>query len=308
MTVSIVITTRNRQQDLRRALVSALAQDYPTEIIVVDDASTDGTREMICTEFPNVRVIAHQESTGYIRSRNEGIAAASAPIVILIDDDSEFSTSTTVRQTVKDFDHPAVGAVALPFVNVARGETPQKMPPDKQAVWITTSYVGCAHAVRRGLFLELGGYCEEFVHYGEEADFCRRLLRAGFVTRLGRAAPVKHYVSPEARDTYRERYYGARAAMLLACNTLPWPVLPAHLGAEAFWKLWRQGRNGGLRATIRGLVSGIYKGIRGNVHRTPLRWREYCLLLRMRVLGPIAIRDGRLLPHTPFGQPQTPGQ
>jgi len=286
MIASVVITTKNRPDDLRRAIASALEQDCPVEVIVVDDASTDDTREVVRAEFPTVRLITHQESTGYIRSRNEGVAAASAPIVVLIDDDSELAARSTIRDTVLDFDHPAVGAVAIPFVNVTRSQRVHKAAPDKESIWVTTSFIGCAHAVRRDLFLELGGYRESFVHYGEEGDFCRRLMRAGYVTRLGRAEPVLHHLSAEGRVTDRESYYGARAAMLLAWHTLPLPVVPLHLIVEAVRKLSVSSRGGGISPTMRGLVAGLRDGAGDFRGRTPLRWPEYGALLGIRFLGP----------------------
>ena len=155
---------------------------------------------------------------------------------------------------------------------------------------MTTSFVGCAHAVRRDLFLELGGYRESFVHYGEEADFCRRLMRAGYVTRLGRGEPVLHHVSPKARVADRERYYGARAAMLLAWHTLPLPVVPLHLMADAAKKLFASSCGGGLGPTVRGLLAGLRDGFCEFGDRTPLRWSGYYELLKIRLLGPRELR------------------
>ena len=56
MKASIVITTKNRKESLRRAIASAVMQTIPVEIIVIDDGSTDGTSEMVTSEFPQVRL------------------------------------------------------------------------------------------------------------------------------------------------------------------------------------------------------------------------------------------------------------
>src|SRR5436190_4766669 len=104
--VSIVITTKNRKDDLRRALISAFAQDPSSEVIVVDDASSDGTAEMVAREFPAVHLIRSLESRGYIVQRNRAAALARGHYILSIDDDAEFSSRSVVSKTLSDFDHP----------------------------------------------------------------------------------------------------------------------------------------------------------------------------------------------------------
>jgi len=77
---SIVIPTYNRKDTLRRCLAAATSQDYPDyEVIVVDDASTDGTDEMVRREFPQVRYIRQEPNRGPAAARNRGIEAAGHP-------------------------------------------------------------------------------------------------------------------------------------------------------------------------------------------------------------------------------------
>lgn len=80
--------TRNRASLLRRALRGVRAQTVrETEVIVVDDASADGTLAMLASEFPHVKVVRHGTSRGASAARNSGIAVATGDWIFFHDDD-----------------------------------------------------------------------------------------------------------------------------------------------------------------------------------------------------------------------------
>ena len=209
-----MITTHNRREELRRALASALRQTGDVEILVFDDGSSDGTAEMVRDEFPAVRVHREPRALGLIVARNRAAELVDAPVIVSIDDDAEFVAPDTVEQTLRDLDAPAIGAVAIPHLDVNKDGRQAPRAPDGDAVWVTSVYVGTAHAIRRDLFLALGGYRGDFVRQGEELDFCLRLLDAGWWVRLGRAAqPILHHESPK-RDLEQIDVYGRRNEIL----------------------------------------------------------------------------------------------
>src|SRR5688572_25360247 len=78
---SIVIVTKNRKEDLRKAVDSALAQTAAVEVIVIDDGSTDATSDLLATDFPAVRCVRAATSRGYIVQRNRAAELATAPVV-----------------------------------------------------------------------------------------------------------------------------------------------------------------------------------------------------------------------------------
>ena len=86
--VSIIIPTRNRRDLLRQALKSARAQTWAdVEMLIVDEASTDGTAAMLAAEFPDLRVVKHDKPRGPGGARNSGIAATDSDWVLFLDDD-----------------------------------------------------------------------------------------------------------------------------------------------------------------------------------------------------------------------------
>ena len=161
---AVVISTRNRLDELRKAVTSALHQTAKPDVVVMDDCSNDGTANAITREFTQVRVIRSEAATGYISQRNRAARLVSAPVIFSIDDDAVFSSPYVVEQTLVEFDHPRIGAVAIPFVDVHRGPNVLHKPPNKGGVYTIYSFIGTSHAVRRDVFLALGGYDEILVH------------------------------------------------------------------------------------------------------------------------------------------------
>jgi hypothetical protein len=99
-------------------------------------------------------------------------------VIFSLDDDAVFSSPFVVEQTLRDFLHPRIGAVAIPYIEPHKANKEMQRAPTREDVWIAASYIGTAHAVRRDVFLALGGYREHLVHQGEEGDFCLRMLAA----------------------------------------------------------------------------------------------------------------------------------
>ena len=217
---SVVIPTFNRKDFLRKAITTSLAQTVRVEVIVLDDGSTDGTVEMMAREFPAIRFEQHHGPNGPSFLRNRGSELASAPILFPIDDDSEFVSTQTIAQTLKEFDHPRVGAVGIPFINVRVDQTVNQKATAQGPMQVVQAYVGASHAVRRDVFLKLGGYRAQLFYMGEEGDFCIRMLNAGYVVRLGLADPIHHHESVN-RSTFRADFYGRRNNVLFAAHNVP---------------------------------------------------------------------------------------
>jgi glycosyltransferase involved in cell wall biosynthesis len=272
------------------AVESALSQTVRPEVIVIDDASTDGTSDMLRAEFRGVRAVRVESSQGYIVQRNRGAWLAKADVIVSIDDDAAFPSPHTIAQTLADFDHPRVGAVAIPHVNVNRSPEVVTRAPATDGLYITAAYVGTAHALRRDVFLRLGGYREHLVHQGEESDYCVRMLDAGFVTRLGRADPLHHFESPR-RDSERMFVHAARNTILYAWQNVPPPYLPLHWAGNVLNLL----RFGVRRRHIDWIVCGMRRGFKmiaeDRVERRPVRVATYRLSRRLAAGEPMGVEE-----------------
>uniref|UniRef100_A0AAU3H0F2 Glycosyltransferase n=1 Tax=Streptomyces sp. NBC_01401 TaxID=2903854 RepID=A0AAU3H0F2_9ACTN len=109
--VSVLVPAYNERECIEATVRSLVASDYPIEVIVIDDGSTDGTADLVeAMWIPNVRVV-RQRNAGKPAALNNGIAHARYDIVVMMDGDTVFEPST-VRELVQPFADPKVGAVA----------------------------------------------------------------------------------------------------------------------------------------------------------------------------------------------------
>lgn len=223
---SIVITSRNRRDDVLRAVASCMAQENVSiEVLVYDDASDDGTAAAVREAWPRCRVFVSSERTGYIVNRNRGFRDSRSAVVLSLDDDAYFSARDTVARVVARFAEDAgIGAIAIPYIEPLNRRSLSSLatPFSEPAGSELRSYVGCAHAVRRDVALALGGYRDFFVHQHEEREFCLRLRAAGWRVVHGDGAPIVHMVSPR-RDQERITRYGGRNQILTEFLNAPFP-------------------------------------------------------------------------------------
>jgi GT2 family glycosyltransferase len=280
---TLVVTTKNRVEELRRALTSAIAQTGVTlEIVVIDDGSSDGTSTMVKTEFPTVRLEHRKNSLGLIVRRNEGARLAAGKILFSIDDDAEFISPDTVARILDQFDHDRIGAVAIPFVNVRQSpKIYQQAGIGGAKIQVTERFIGTAHALRRDLFLRLGGYREHFIHQGEEGDYCLRLLAAGYVVRLGCCQPISHYESIR-RDTRRMDYYGRRNDILYAWHNVPMPYLVLHIAGTCLNGLKASAKAKHPTHMLKGMFAGLVNCLRHLDGHKPVSKTVYLLSRKLK--------------------------
>jgi glycosyltransferase involved in cell wall biosynthesis len=247
---SICIVTRNRINDLRRALDSCLRQtDVDLEILVYDDASTDATSEVVLKEFPSIRYFRSESQVGYIVLRNRGFREAIGKYIVSLDDDAFFSSNDCLRQIQQKWDaHPNAGALAISYLEPSRAEYAGFMQQSVDGSQLR-NFIGCAHSIRRNVAIALGGYREYFVHQGEERDLCLRMLATGLEVRYVEVAPIVHLPSPQ-RNHGQLAYLGVRNTFLFSVLNAPFPTVLTRILSDAInlfrYKLnlrtlWRRG-------------------------------------------------------------------
>lgn len=219
--ITVGITTRDRPESLRRCLESLgrIAHLAP-QILVFDDGSNPPA-----VTPPGVTLIREATAPGYIAGRNRLVRAAAAPCVLLLDDDAALVDGHGVERALVLLERDArIGAAGFPQGTSSNGPSAPRF---------VAAFTGFAHVVRRDLFIALGGYRERFVFYGEEKEFCLRLLESGHRTVLLEGSPVAHHCDPAGRSRSRYLRYVTRNDCLDAVYNQPFHralwIVPARL-------------------------------------------------------------------------------
>lgn len=211
--VTIAILNYQRKDTLRLALQAALAQDYPgLEVLVVDNASTDGSDRMVEDEFPGVRLVRLPENIG-CAARNAGIAAAKGDIVVTIDNDVLLMSPLDTQNVVRIFEErPSVACVNFKILD-STGDLSRRdwcHPRDWRQFAdheFATDYVlEGASAFRREVFESVGGYWPLLFLGHEGLDLALRILDAGHALLYSPRVKVTHLISPDARPSSRIYY------------------------------------------------------------------------------------------------------
>lgn len=275
MDLSIVIVNWNTRDMLRDCLATVFAGlgTLKAEVMVVDNASTDGSLAMLETEFPQVIRIANAENRGFAAANNQALARARGRHMLLLNTDT-LVHGDVLSAAVAHLDaNPDIGvlgprvlnrdgstqvsATAFPTLPRLLGQTLglNRVPAldgyrlsgwDRLSAREVEVISGCAMFVRAEAMREVGLLDEAFFFYGEETDWCRRFALAGWKVVFAPVGEITHFGGGSVRAlSYRRdllltegtvrlhRKHGGLAAAL-ACYGL----LAAHNGTRALaWRL-----------------------------------------------------------------------
>jgi N-acetylglucosaminyl-diphospho-decaprenol L-rhamnosyltransferase len=214
VTVSIV---NHENRDELLAALEALTVDGERraglQLIVVDNASQDGSAEAIRERFPEVELVADGRRRGFGANHNLAMRRARGRVALLLNDDTVVLPGAIDALAGHMSEHPRA-AVAAPRVVDAQGRARDSAWPlptpardllgaltlgralgaqsrgerPRRVGWA----MGCALLVRRSAFLDVGGFDEDYFMYSEEIDLCARLAERGMETHWVPSATVVH--------------------------------------------------------------------------------------------------------------------
>ncbi|WP_103026347.1 glycosyltransferase family 2 protein [Salinibacter altiplanensis] len=283
--VSIIIVTWNAKELVQACLPSVVATEYPNfEIILADNASTDGTAAWVAREYPDVKIIRHPDNWLFCRGNNAALPHASGEFVVLLNNDVEVPPDWLHPLVAAATEQPDVAAVqpkmlqyddrsrfeyagaAGGFLDRAgypftRGRLFDTMERDRgqyddprDVFWAT----GAALLLRHSALDEVGPLDERFEMHMEEIDLCWRLWRHGYRVRVAPKSTVYHIGGASLpQSSPRKTYYNYRNSLLMLYKNLSpsaWRrTLPLRIACDvaALGRVLAQGRGREASAILR---------------------------------------------------------
>jgi len=251
--LSIVVVTRNTL-DLTIACLDSLAEcmlSGKCEVVVVDNASTDGTGIAIAQRYPKVEVLRESHNVGFARASNDGARKASGAVLLFLNSDTVASLSAIEGLAAGLRANPALGALCPQLIypdgrrQLSASFVPT--PATELCAWARRRarsgvaaaaargdnlaglgfLTGAAVAVRREAFDAVGGFDESLFFYREIVDLCARIAARGWELRVAPRVTIVHLGGgstnrvlgeielTRSQHQYFRKHYGTGAAVLV---------------------------------------------------------------------------------------------
>lgn len=227
MDISVIIVNYNVREFLNNALISLFkaVAHLEAEILVVDNASDDGSVELLQKNFPSVKLIANKENLGFAKANNQALAEAKGNYILLINPDTLVQEDSLAKLMAFLVEHPKVGMAGCKILNPdgsfqlpCRRSFPTPwaaftktfglsalFPKSKLFAKYNLTYLdedttyevdavsGSFMLLRREVYEKIGGLDESFFMYGEDLDWCFRVQKAGWKVYYVPVTSIIHY-------------------------------------------------------------------------------------------------------------------
>lgn len=246
--VSIIIVNWNTRDALRSCLQSIYRQagEISFNVVVIDNASTDGSAEMVKAQFPQVTLIENMENRGFASANNQGITTAKGRYVLLLNSDTIVLNRAIAKMVSFADDNPEAGIVGCRVLNPDKSlQRTCFMFPSILNMLLSSSYLykifprsrifarermtwwdrsdvqevdvvtGCCMLARREAIEHVGLMDERFFMYGEETDWCYRFKKAGYKVLFTPGAEIIHLGGESSKQATMQTALLRRGSRLL---------------------------------------------------------------------------------------------
>ena len=236
--LSVVIVSWNVRELLERCLISLHECHEPgCEIIVVDNASCDGSPQLVREQFPHVRLIASESNLGFVRANNRGIAASTGRYILLLNPDAEILGGPLAGMLAYMDEHLDIGVLGPKLLRPdGRVQPSRRRFPTLATAFLESTVlqqwcprnrilqryymqdkddaeeqdtdwlVGACLLIRREAWNHVGPLDENIFMYSEELDWCRRAKMAGWRVVYAPWATVVHHEGQSSNQVVPARH------------------------------------------------------------------------------------------------------
>ncbi len=279
--ISVVIPNWNGKKFLAPCLDSLLAQTWSdVEIIIADNASSDGSQAFIEQDYPTVKLVALDDNYGFTGACNAGMEAATGDIVVLLNNDTEVEPSWLSEVAAAFERYPDAGIVASKMLLFDQRDTFHTAgdifhtngTPGNRGVWQKDegqyvegpvfSACGGSSAYRKTMLDQIGLLDNDFFFSCEDVDIAWRAHLQGWETIYVPSAVVYHHLKATGGGTTASFYDGRNFIYVLVKN-LPSGLWRKYRG-QILAKQWaiatdalKAWRGAAARATLKGQLTGL---------------------------------------------------
>ncbi|MFY0604284.1 MAG: glycosyltransferase [Flavobacteriaceae bacterium] len=257
---SIVITTKNRKDDLKftlRSLRTIIERD-DVELLICDDASTDGTKSFLQNNYSKHQLIFNNKSLGLIHNRSVLNNKASGQYIISLDDDANFLSKNPLEAIENHFiNYPSCGLLSF---RIFWSKQLPKSIITNEVSHRTNSFVGCGHAWTKTSWNAIPNYPAWFIFYGEEDFASYQLFKKDIEVHYLPKVLVHHRVDVKARK--KEKDYtlrlrrSLRSGWYLYFLFFPLSIIPGRL----LYTIWIQVKLKVFKGDLKAL-GAIFQGL-----------------------------------------------
>lgn len=237
LSLAVMITTRNREDDLRRTMdVIRAMQPQPDEILITADGCTDETVSFVESSLPEARLFFNEQGRGSVASRDRMLREARTDLVLSLDDDSYPEQKDCVGRLKNLFlGSPELAVAHFPQRTDEYPETLSQS--DFGGPRLTGSYPNSGACYRRADYLQLPGFPGRFFHAYEEPDYALQAIAAGKQVLYTPLLTIRHHYSPVERNEMRTHQRHARNELWSTLMRCPFPlvllVVPYRMASQA---------------------------------------------------------------------------
>lgn len=236
MKLSVVILNYNVQYFLEQCIrsVQRATTTLDSEIIVIDNNSSDQSCDMVRKLFPDVTLLENKENVGFSKANNQAVAVAKGEYICVLNPDTAVAEDVFINcfnyaETINNMG--ALGVYLMDGTGRFLPESKRNVPTPKHSILklfgLGGSYyakhltddskgqasvlVGAFMLLKRSIYMEVGGFDEDYFMYGEDIDFSYKIEKAGYKNHYLGEAIIMHYKgeSTQKDSAYYDRFYGA---------------------------------------------------------------------------------------------------
>ena len=282
MFISVVVISFNGIEFIEDCLITVQKSltDTNSEIIVVDNNSTDGTIELIESRFPDLQLIKNKNNLGFAKAVNQGFDSSSGEYILLLNQDTRIVEDAIVKLARRMEIDPKIGTIGPKFIGFdgKLQKVCRTLPRyrDLLFIFIGLSWLfpkskcfaywkmnwfdhleevevdqpmGAALMVRKSLSDKIGGFDERFRIFFNDVDFCRRVKNAGYINLYYPSAVIEHY-------------YGGTISKMKPQMVVEW-----HRAVAEYFKKYSSGLPGKFAANFMGILLRLLAYPRAWFHR-----------------------------------------